>query len=285
MAQSTSSIEAQADIGALNRITTVEVLSALSLVKRGKVYDLGLDLGEHIPPGPGTPFSMALKASPEGTGRLSPFQFAIETIISNLHCGTHVDAFIHVQAEDRIYGGTLATEARDDSGWKQFGMETVPPILGRCILLDVVGMKGIDALPDGYEVTIEDLRACAERSEIELRQGDIVLVRTGKIREYYTNKLTYGSDQPGVGPSGAIWLYEHGMAVLGTDTTGTEPLPFPDPARSTHRAMLVDRGVHLLENISLDDLARDGVVEAFFVCLPLRITGATGSWIRPIAMV
>jgi kynurenine formamidase len=285
MVESISSAEAFADIGALNRISTAELLAAFALVERGQVYDLGLEVGEHIPPGPGTPFSIAFKATPEGSGRASPFQFAVETIISNLHCGTHMDAFVHVQGDGRVYGGARAVDARDDGGWKQFGMETVPPILGRCVLLDVAGMKGWEALPDGYEVTVADLQACVERSGTALKKGDVVLVRTGKIREFYTNMTTYGSDQPGVGPSGAVWLYEQGMAALGTDTTGTEPLPMPDPAHSTHRAMLVDRGVHLLENIFLDDLAHDGVVEAFFICLPLRIKGATGSWIRPIAMV
>lgn len=75
------------------------------------------------------------------------------------------------------------------------------------------------------------------------------------------------------------------MAVLGADSTGIEPLPFPDPARTTHRAMLVERGVHLVENLYLDELAADGVAEALFVCLPLKITGATGSWVRPVAIV
>ncbi len=75
------------------------------------------------------------------------------------------------------------------------------------------------------------------------------------------------------------------MAVLGTDTTGTEVTPWPDPVRTTHRAMLVERGVHLIENVYLDDLAADGISEALFICLPLKITGATGSWVRPIAMI
>jgi kynurenine formamidase len=109
-------------------------------------------------------------------------------------------------------------------------------------------------------------------------------VRTGKIREFAGDPVAYEAAQPGVGPSGAIWLYDQGMAVLGTDTTGTEPVPFPDPSATTHRAMLVERGVHLLENLFLDELVRDGVTEAAFVCLPLKLTGATGSWIRPIAI-
>ena len=98
------------------------------------------------------------------------------------------------------------------------------------------------------------------------------------------NNATIESSQPGVGPAAAVWLYERGMAVLATDTTGTEPVPHPDPARTTHRAMLVERGVHLIENVFLDELARDHVIESTFVCLPLKLTGATGSWVRPIAI-
>jgi kynurenine formamidase len=74
------------------------------------------------------------------------------------------------------------------------------------------------------------------------------------------------------------------MSVLATDTTGTEPLPFADPRKTTHAAMLVERGVHLIENVFLDDLARDGVAEAAFICTPLKLTGCTGSWVRPIAI-
>jgi kynurenine formamidase len=274
-----------ADRGALTRIGAAEVLGALRLPRAGRIYDLGLEINERIPPGPATPFSMAFRVTPEGTGVGEPYQYTAEVIHANLHCGTHIDALIHVQAEGRIYGGGLASEWRDDRGWKRNGMETVAPIVGRCVVLDVAGLKGVAALPDGYAVSVGDLRAACEAVGVAVRAGDIVLVRTGKIREFFANTPTYGSAEPGVGPEGASWLYDQGMAVLGTDTTGTEPLPFPDAARTTHRAMLVERGVHLIENLTLDEIAADGVTEALFVCLPLKITGATGSWVRPVAIV
>ncbi len=271
--------------GALERMGASEVLAGLSLPRAGRVYDLGLEINERIPPGPATPFSMAFRVTPEGTGVGEPYQYTAEVIHGNLHCGTHLDALIHVQAEGRVYGGVLASEARDDRGWTRNGMETVAPIIGRCLLLDVAKQKGVPALPDGYEVTADDLQAACRAAAVEVRMGDIVLVRTGKIRDFFANAPTYGSAEPGVGPAGAIWLYERGMSVLGADCTGIEPLPFPDPARTTHRAMLVERGVHLVENLYLDELAADGVAEALFVCLPLKITGATGSWVRPVAIV
>ncbi|HWE62653.1 MAG TPA: cyclase family protein [Chloroflexota bacterium] len=274
-----------ADRGALARIGAAEVLGALRLPQAGRVYDLGLEINESIPPGPATPFSMAFRVTPEGTGVGEPYQFTAEVIHGNLHCSTHIDALIHVQAEGRIYGGGLASEWRDDTGWKRNGMETVAPIIGRCVVLDVAALKGVAALADGYEVTVADLDAACRARGVAVQAGDIVLVRTGKVREFFANRSTYGSAEPGVGPDAAAWLYDRGMAVLGTDTTGTEPLPFPDPSRTTHRAMLMERGVHLIENLYLDEIAADGVPEALFVCLPLKITGATGSWVRPVAAV
>ena len=102
-----------------------------------------------------------------------------------------------------------------------------------------------------------------------IASGDAVLVRTGKIREYGTDNDAHQRAQPGVGRAAAIWLYDQGMAILGTDTTGTEPVPFADSTQTTHQAMLVERGVHLVENLILDELAADNVSEGVFVCLPL----------------
>jgi kynurenine formamidase len=274
--------------GALARIGQEEVLAALALPRAGRVYDLGLELNERIPQGIKgvfVPFHMATRATPEGTGAAGPFQYSVEVVTGTLHVSTHIDAFAHIQAEGRVFGGGLASELRGDDGWKEHGAETIAPIVGRAVMLDVAGLKGGAALEDRYEITVDDLEAACRRQEVDVRSGDVVLVRTGKIAEFFTDAEAFQAAQPGVGPAAAVWLYERGMAVLGTDTTGTEPQPFPDPAATTHRAMLVERGVHLLENVYLDELARDGVSEALFVCLPLKITGATGSWVRPVAIV
>lgn len=272
----------QRPAGALERIASSNVLDALRIPKRGRVYDLGLELNDRIPSNPAfTPLSLRVTQTPEETGANSPFQYCADTFSGGLHIGTHMDAFIHIQAENRIFGGALAREARTDRGWSQYGMETVAPMVGRGVVLDIPALKGRTRLDDRYEITIADLKAELARTGLEIRSGDMVLVRTGKILDW-GNPAAFQAAEPGVGPEAAIWLYEAGMAVLATDTTGTEPLPFADPAVTTHRAMLVERGVHLLENLYLEDVARDRVTEGLFVNLPLKITGATGSWIRPV---
>jgi kynurenine formamidase len=226
-------------------------------------------------------FTLAFTQTPEGTGAASPFQYCAEAIGGCPHVGTHIDALIHVQAEGRIFGGALANEAREDGGWRQHGMETVPPILGRGVLLDIPGLLGLTRLPDRYEITVANLQEALRQGGRQIAAGDIVLVRTGKIQDF-GDEAAFQAAEPGVGREAAIWLYEQGMAVLGSDTTGTEPLPFKDAAQTTHRAMLVERGVHLIENLFLEDVAATGVREGLFIGLPLRITGATGSWLRPV---
>jgi len=272
-------------IGALSRIDDAVVRGALGLARSGRVYDLGLELNSRIPHNPDfVRFAMSFTHTPEATGAVSPFQYSLESIFGPLHIGTHIDSFIHIQKDGRIYGGHAAAQSRDDRGWKRHGIETVPPIVGRAILLDIPGLKGLPRLADRYEVTVDDLKQELARTKLEIRTGDIVMVRTGKIQDF-TNEAAFQAAEPGVGRTAALWLYDQGMSVLGTDTTGTEPLPFDDPAVTTHAAMLVDKGVHLIENLNLEEVAGSGVHEGLFIALPLKITGATGSWIRPVLIV
>lgn len=273
---------------ALSRLTGQNLLDALSLVRLGKVYDLGLPLDESIPqgnPGAFTPFSLTWRVTPEDTGSLDGYQYAAETIVACPHVSTHIDALVHCQAEGRVFGGTQVSEARGDRGFRVHGAETIRPLLGRGVLLDVAALHTTEALADGYEITVGDLVAASQRAGVKVRQGDTILVRTGKIREFFTDPTAFQAGQPGIGRDAAVWLYEQGMVALGSDTTGTEPLPFADPARTTHRAMLVERGVHLIENLDLTAPCADHLAQGFFVCLPLKITGGTGSWVRPVLVV
>lgn len=275
----------QADIGAMSRIDDAVRKSAIGGVSAGKVYDLGLEINDRIPNNPGfVRFSLAFTRTPEMMAKKSPFSAAVEMIVGTLHVSTHMDAFVHIQAEDRIYGGDLAADARDDMGWKKFGMETVPPMIGRGLIIDMARFKGKERVADGYEITVDDIKGALAANKEQVRKGDIVIVRTGKILDY-GDPEKFLAGEPGLGRNAAIWLYDQGMSVLGTDTTGTEPVPLLDEANTTHRAMLVDRGVHLIENLNLEELCKAGVTSGLFIALPLKFTGATGSWLRPVLVV
>jgi len=272
-------------IGALARIDSDKLAAAIRNVRQGRVYDLGLEISDRMPYGPGfAPFSLAFTHTPEGTATRSPFEFSAEVITGTPHAGTHIDALIHVQANGRVFGGHRVSDVLNEKGWKEHGMETVPAILGRAVVLDVAAIHGCERLPDGHEIGINELESALRTSKQTVSAGDIVLVRTGKIQQF-NDPAAFQAGQPGLGRTAALWLYESGMAVLGTDTAATEPVPFINPALSTHRAMLVDSGVHLFENLNLEELTHDGVTEGFFIALPLKITGATGSWVRPVVII
>lgn len=267
------------------------VLAALALPTAGHIYELGTEFGSEMPQGPRSSF---------GGFRLSPyrtpvclatddppgFDFSMEVITASPHLGTHFDGLAHVQSFGRVHGGQTAREVFHDFGWQSNGMEQTAPVLCRGILLDVPGTLGVAALPDRYEVTIDDLQRTLTGQGTEMQAGDAVLVRTGWFAAHYrTNPEAYFASEPGVGPGAAIWLADQGMRLLGTDTSGTEVIPMPDLARTTHVAMLVERGIHLIEIMDLEAVAGDHRHEFLFVALPLRISGGTGSWLRPIAVV
>ena len=221
-------------------------------------------------PGPPDAFPRFARAWCATPGRQDgPFDFAAEIVFGTLHTSTHIDALVHVQKDGRIFGGDHDSDVRTDRGFTRHGVETIPPLLTRGLVLDVAALHDTPALPDGYEVGTQDLQGALDRGATRVRRGDVVLVRTGKIRDYHDKAATFHDPAPGVGPDAAIWLYEQGMAALAVDTAGSEATPFPDRERTTHVAMLVERGVHLIENVMLDVVCADGVARG-----PVRLPAA-----------
>jgi kynurenine formamidase len=255
------------------------------------VLELSTTFGRDMPQGSPDAF-YGFRLNPYRTPRAltsaaSPgFDFSMEVITASPHLGTHIDGLAHISCHGRMFGGHELEDVYGDFGWTANGMETSQPVIGRGLLLDVARAKGLDYLPDRYAITPADIELTLEAQGTDLRAGDSVLVRTGWFRAWYgTDDDRYFASQPGVGPDAALWLYDQGMALLGTDTSGTEVIPMPDPERTTHGLMIVERGVHLIEIMDLEAVADDHHYAFLFICLPLRITGATGSWVRAVAVV
>ena len=279
------------DVGALSRIGAAEVAAAAGLARAGRVYDLGMELSTGTPDVGlkySRPFSLIQCRVPEESTSdpdYRGYSFSSDAVTSAIHNSSHIDGLVHGQYHMKTYGGHRAADLLTDEGWTRYGAETIPPIVGRGVLLDIAGLHEVDRLEDGYEVSIADCERAFARQGVALRSGDAVLFRTGKITQFGTDNAAFQAGEPGPAMAAAAWLYDQGMVVLGADNHGVEAIPFPDADNTVHKGMLVDRGVHLLENLYLEELARDRVYEFLFVCLPLKIVGATGSWIRPVAIV
>jgi kynurenine formamidase len=275
---------------ALSRITPQVVAYAATLVKNGQVYDLGAELSDDMPATSKDVFMpyrlLTYRSSRDFARQFGSHgvSFYTEVLMATPHVSTHIDALSHVSKDGHIFGGHRTDEIEHDFGLAEVGIETVPPIVTRGVLLDVAAYKGVERIEDHYEITVDDIKGTILRQGTQLATGDAVLVHTGKMRQYAVDNDAFLAGQPGVGLEASLWLYEQGMALLGTDTTGTEPQPVTDWEHTVHVAMLMERGVHLIEWMDLEALAAARAYEFLFTCLPLKLRGASGSWVRPAAI-
>ncbi len=268
------------------RLSGLDVIELFRIPSRGEILDIGMPIDRDMPQGERSelfPFSMAQTVTPSHTPKA--FQVSAEAIVGSLHTSTHVDAICHVLSDGKVFGGIPEDEVRTDTGWRTHGIETVPPIVGRFLFADIAAWHDVNELPVDHEISVDELDDCLSAGKISVQNGDIVLIRTGKARGFYESTESYGRCSPGLGFDAGIELHSRGAAVLASDTPGTERLPFSNPDRTLHRAMLAERGTLLIENLNLEGLHQSGAVSGLFICLPLRIRGATASWVRPIAVI
>lgn len=277
-------------IGLTGTKSVPSLLDALALPRLGEIYDLSVTLSPHMPQGSPEVFSRFtvnhyhLPRALISRERGLPFDYAMDVISGSPHLGTHIDGLAHIACHGEFFGGVSVEAAYSDFGWRLNGIENAPLIIARGIMADVAGYHNADSIPDRYEISAEELQQVIARQGTTVMAGDVVLVRTGKIGEFKQGRESYFGAQPGVGSQAARWLASMGMAALGTDTSGTEPHPLVDPADTAHRALLVELGIHIIEIMDLDTLAEQQIYEFLFICLPLKIAGATGSWVRPVAI-
>lgn len=196
------------------------------------------------------------------------------------HTGTHIDALNHVSCGGRLHGGWSASDAEHHGG---LAIQHAGPFVHHGVLLDIAAMRGVDRLSPGEGVTARDLEQSVEAQGVDITPDAAVLVRTGwGDRELYRSGRSRVKP-PGVDLSGAHRLVEWGVKLTGSDTFMYEqPSDWPGPL-PVHGALIVDAGVHIVENLFLEELAQAGVYEFALIVAPLSMTGASGSPIRPLA--
>jgi kynurenine formamidase len=198
------------------------------------------------------------------------------------HSGTHIDALCHQAENLRLHGGIeVDAGVQTPYGFTALGAETIPPLLARGVLIDVAG----EAPPaPGHVVGVEELRAAAR--DVELRPGDVVLVRLGS-GAWWEDRPAYEA-AGGLGADASAWLVERRPLAVGADNLAWDVPGRDDPEIGSlpgHVLLLVRAGIYIIESVYLEELASDGVREFAFVCLPLKLRGGTGSPVRPIALV
>ncbi len=263
----------------------------LSLVKTGAVYSLEHIVEPGVPYWAGHPPTVISPYVRHGDmPELAPASVANEITTIPMHGGTHIDALCHVgrwvEGEVHLHGGIRVRDVMNSHGYSALGAENFPPIILRGVLLDMATDHGVEVLPDSYGISAADLEHCARAQGVEVRERSAVLIRTGFSKYWRTDNARFSNFGAGPNLDGAHYLAERKIAAMGSDTEAIEQWPFPEGSDPlpVHSFMIYERGIPHIESLFLDRLAADRVYEFVFVALPLRIRGATGSQIHPIAI-
>lgn len=254
-------------------------LAACRTIDLAQPYYVGMP---HHPAHP--PFLYGLSKA-HGESSVAGVSAAADSIALGGHVGTHIDALCHFSSRGRLFGGGDAAASQSyGSGLSQHHADTIGPILRRGVFLDAAAVLGAEVLAPEAVIDATCLQRAADRAEVEPAAGDVVLVRTGWARHWrdpgrFINRLRC----PGVNREAAEWLSARRVFAAGSDTVAFEFLPAP--AMPVHVHLLVESGIHIIEALNLESLAGAGISEFAFFASPLRLQGATGSPIRPIALV
>lgn len=208
-------------------------------------------------------------------------------IIMTDQSGTHIDARCHQASDMTLPGGVKVTpDVETPWGFEKLGAEHIPPIIGRGVLIDVASYKE-DPLPEEYEIRLDEFTEAMKNEGIEIKENDIVLVRTGYGK--YWNDPEKFMKAAGVSKEVSLWLGEKNVLAVGSDNLAWDVPKYRDPETKSklpgHLYLLARKGIYIIENLNLEELAKDGIYSFLFIGLPLKFKGATGSPLRPIAVI
>ena len=283
------------EIGRLNRMTPQSHAAILGRVDASRCFDLAVDYFVGMPSWTeaGDPkYDIWMSHTPRGTtndnlngagSRANErYSYAGSAVTMYSHAGTHVSGLNHVG-----YGGTFWNGWTEDKNlgsrcWNVGGC--FPPIIARGVLLDIAALHEVDCLPDSYAIGPEDVRKSCEATGLEPGRSDIAVLRTGRMSRWPDHHAVLDTP-PGLGVAGARYLCEElGVMCIGMDAGGEAMPGEPDTWLAMHAYLFATAGSPMVENLWLEELAREGPTEFAFIGMPLKLHGSTGAPIRPIAL-
>ncbi len=221
---------------------------------------------------------------PEEAG---PRTGAAGILICGEHTGTHIDALCHQSDALMLCGGVPVEDVQTSRGFERHGVEEIAPMVAPGVLLDVAAKDGVESLDPGRVVTAADLEACCEAQGVGIEAGSVALVRLGNAG-FWNDEERYLAG-PGMDASAAYWLAERGVLAVGADNVAWDAPGLRDPELGCllagHLILLARRGIYIIENLALDELATSRHHRFGLICAPLKLVGATGSPVRPLAVV
>ena len=272
--------------GSGNLMKPETVLRATRLIKTGETIELGHVLEAGMPLSAGRRYEVITKRTDMGPGA-NKRGGNEELIVAEMgQVGTQFDGFSHQTVGNSLYNCFKVDEVSTRAGFTKLGIENVGFLMTRGVLIDIAALKGVPMLPKTYEITVADIEAALKRENITIQPGDALIFHTGWGRNWDKGSAVYGAGNPGIGVAAGQWVVKQNPMLIGADTPPVEVSPNPDKNISLpiHQMMLAVYGIHLLENLKLDELAAKKVYEFALILEPLKLKGATGSTVAPVAV-
>ena len=276
--------------GNTNLLTPALAAAAAKLVTAGKVYELGIVVDENTPAYPprGCKLYIVQPGQAGGGGALGPTKTTYNDDILNcwVGIGSQLDGLGHIGVDNVYFNGNLAKDFAQTTGLTKLGIENVPAMVTRGVMLDMAAHYGVDVVKEGTAFNQAEIEAVAKKQGVEIRQGDVVIFHTGWLSLIGKDSKRYASAEPGLGKGGAIYLASKGVVAIGADTWGLDAIPFEPGVGvfEVHQILLPINGIHILENMNTAGLAKDKVYEFMFVLGHNKYKGAVQSMINPVAI-
>ncbi len=278
------------EIGAANLVTPASVLEAIKLVKKGRTHPLGIIIDSSTPAFPPRSLSLeVVQPNQQGGKRLWAYNgsYNDDLIQLWLGIGPQIDGLGHLGRDGVYYNCNNEKDFAGITGLTKLGVEKIPPIVARGVLIDMAKHFGVDALDGGQIFTAADIQAAATAQKVEIREGDVVLFHTGWTDAYLaSDPKKWVSSEPGTSEDAAVYLASKNVIAVGADTWGVDVIPPEKEGRPFfgHVTLLKENGIYILETMNTGQLAKEGVHEFLFVLGQARIRGTVQMIINPVAM-
>ncbi|HKU77635.1 MAG TPA: cyclase family protein [Pyrinomonadaceae bacterium] len=277
-------------IGNLNYVTPAKTLAATKLVTKGKSYRLGIETNKDTPAYPPRTFAVTIVQPGQTAGGSlgqTKTTYNDDMITGWAGVGTQLDGLGHIGIDSLYYNCNKAADFAMTDGLKKLGVEHVPAVATRGVLLDMAGYFNADIVKEGTAFNRAEIEGAMKRQGIKsIEKGDAVLFYTGWLKLLGKDNKRFGAGAPGLGRDGAKYLASRDVVIVGSDTWSFEAVPFEKDAGvfEVHQILIPLNGIHILENINTEEMVRDQVWEFLFTLGPARITGGVQSIVNPIAI-
>ncbi len=281
------------EIGAANYVTPAQVLAAVKLVKKGESHPLGIVVDPKMPAFPPRSTSIQVVTPGQHNGRSLAQDFGWDAVynddLAQLWFGTgpQIDGLGHLGEAGMYYNCNKAEDIVHITGLKKLGVDKIPPMVGRGVLVDMAKHFGVETMAAGQVISSADIKAAAKAQGVEFRQGDVILFHTGWTDGMLQkDPKAWVSGEPGLNNEAFEYLTTVNPMAVGADTWGVDVVP---PAKGDkvfygHVHLLMNNGIYILETMNTGRLAKEGVNEFMFVLGQARIKGTVQMIINPVAM-